>query len=314
MAATFTLLGSIFNSNSTMTRVIETQQKVRAGLNELAREVVRSGTGIPGGGITVPNGNNSQAIPRPGSGGNLPTPNNVIAILSPGDGLGPTIGGVPTDVITIVTVDQTAPSWNIAKITPAGNNVELVEDISTGEYQLSIGDFLLFNNVNASVFGQVTNVQTNGNNNDAIFANSDPLGFNQPSAANGNISSLANPGNPVTWPPTSATRVKIITYYLDNTDVLHPKLMRGVNSQAVQVVAEDIYNLQFSYDLFDFATNTETSNQATTNSPNQIRAVSIAIAGHSSTVDTNTNDYHRLSLVSKVNVRNATFRNRYQGS
>ncbi len=315
MAATFTLLGSIFSSNTTMVRVMDTQQKIRVGLNELARETVRAGTGLPGGGINIPNGNNSQPIVRPGvAGNNLPTPNNILAILSPGDGVGPTIANVPTDVITILTVDQAAPNWNIDDINPAGNNVDWVQDISQGEFQLVVGDLLLFNNVNASVFAQVTNVQTNGNNNSAIFANSDPLGFNQPSAANGNINSLANAGNPVTFPPTTATRVRIITYYLDNTDVLHPKLMRQENSGSVQVVAEDIYNLQFSYDLFDFATNTDTVNQATTNSPNQIRAVSISIDGRSTSVDPRTNDYFRFGLVSKVNVRNATFRNRYQGS
>ena len=314
MAATFTLLGSIFASNTTMRGVMDTQQKVRVALNELARETVRAGTGLPGGGINIPNGNNSQGIARPGIGGNLPTPNNILAILSPGDGAGPTIAGVQTDVITILTVDQAAPNWTIDDISPAGNNVDWVEDISAGQFQLFVGDLLLFNNVNAAIFAQVTNVQTNGNNNKAIFANSDPLGFNQPSAANGNINSLANAGNPVTFPPTTATRVRIITYYLDNTDALYPKLMRQVNSQNVQVVAEDIYNLQVAYDLFDFETNTETVNQATTNSPNQIRAVSVSIDGRSTNVDPRTNDYYRFGLVSKANVRNATFRNRYQGS
>jgi hypothetical protein len=316
LAATFTLMGSIFDSNSTMTLVLETQHKVRVALNELAREVTRAGTGISSAGITIPNGNNSSAIPRAGSGlglGNLATPNNVLSILVPGDGVGPTISGVATDAITVVTVDQTSPNWTIDGITPAGNNVDWIEDISTGAYQQFLGDLLLFTNVNASVFGQITNVQTSGNNNSSIFASSDPLNFNQPSAANGNINALANPGNPVTWPPTTATRIRIMTYYLDNTDAAHPKLMRKINSAASQVVAEDIYNLQFSYDLFDFDNNVDTANQSTTASPNQIRAVSIAIDGRSSDLNTRTGDYYRFGLVSKVNVRNATFRNRYDG-
>lgn len=314
LTATFTLLGAIFSSEDTMTQVMDTQQKVRVSLNELAREVTRAGTGIPGGGITIPNGNNSSPIARGGPGlalGNLPTPTNVLAILSPGDGVGPTIAGVATDAITIVTVDQTSPNWTVAAIVPSGSQVDWVEDISAGTHELFLDDLLLFNNVNATVFGQVTNIQTNGSNNRSNFANSDPLNFNQPSASNGNINALANPGNPVTWPPTTATRIRIITYYLDNADAAHPKLIRRVNSRPAQVVAEDIYNLQFAYDLFDFTTNVNTSNQATTNAPNQIRAVSISVDGRSSAINNRTGDYYRFALASKVNVRNATFRNRY---
>ena len=315
LGAAFTFLGEVFTSNATLGQVMDTQQKVRVALNELTREIVRAGTGIPGGGITIPNGNNSSAIPRGGPSlglGDLPTPNNVIAILSPGDGVGPNIGNVATDTITIVTVDQTAPNWSIDSITPSGSRVDWVEDISAGANELFVGDLILFTNVNASVFGQVTNVQTNGNNNNSNFAASDPLNFNQPGAANGNINALANAGNPVTFPPTTATRVRIITYYLDNSDTAHPKLMRQVNSQSAQVVAEDIYGLQFSYDLFDYETNADTANQATTNSPNQIRAVSVSIGGRSTVVNQRTNDFYRFGLVSKVNVRNATFRNRYE--
>ena len=314
VAGTFTFLGNVFSSGTTMRQVMDTQQKIRVALNEIAREVVRAGTGMPSSGIAIPNGNNSQSIARGGAGanlGNLTTPNNVLAILSPGDGVGPTIAGVATDAITIVTVDQSSPGCNIDDITPSGSQVDWVEDISAGVNQLFVGDFLLFTNVNASVFGQITNIQTNGNNNSSNFANSDPMNFNQPSAANGNINSLANAGNPVTFPPTTATRVKVITYYLDNSDTAHPKLMRQINSETVQLVAEDIYNLQFAYDLFDYDTNTPTTNQATTNSPNQIRAVSVAIEGRSTEVNRQTNDYYSFGLTSKVNVRNSTFRNRY---
>ena len=314
LTGTFTFLGNVFSSTSTISQVVDTQQTIRVGLNEIAREVVRAGTGLPSSGIAVPNGSNSQSLLRGGPGanlGNLPTANNVLSLLSPGDGVGPTIAGVATDAITILTVDQTSPSWSIDDITPSGSQVDWVEDISTGEFQLFTGDLLLFTNVNASVFGQITNVNTNGNNNSSNFANSDPLNFNQPSAANGNISSLANAGNPVTFPPTTAIRVKVMTYYLDNSNSAHPKLMRRTNDDTVQVVAEDIYNLQFSYDLFDYDTNTPTSNQATTNALNQIRAVSISLQGHSTEVNRQTNDYYRFGLVSKVNVRNSTFRNRY---
>ncbi len=314
MTATFTFLGTVFGSTATMQQVMDTQQKTRVALNEIAREAVRAGTGLPSTGIAIPNGANSQALLRGGPGvnlGNVPTPNNVLSVLSPGDGVGPAIAGLATDAITILTIDQNSPLWNTAVITPAGSRVDWVEDISAGAQQLSVGDLLLFTNINASVFGQVTAVQTTGPDNYSNFTNADPLNLNQPTAANGNITSLENAANPGTFPPTTATRVRIVTYFLDNTDVAHPKLMRRINSEPVQVVAEDIYNLQFSYDLFDFNTSIPTANQTTTNAPNQIRAISIFVDGRSSDINIRTNDYFRSGLSSKVNARNSTFRNRY---
>jgi hypothetical protein len=74
---------------------------------------------------------------------------------------------------------------------------------------------------------------------------------------------------------------------------------------------DDVENLQFSFDLFDFETNAGTANQSTTNLPNQIRSVSVSLSGRSSGLLTRAQKYYRFSLVSKVNIRNATFRNRY---
>ncbi len=174
-----------------------------------------------------------------------------------------------------------------------------------------MGDLFVLTNVNGSVFGQITFVNTGGLNR-SLFNGGEPLDVNQPTAASGNLYSLDNrPGNPGVFPPTAATRVKIITYYLDNTDPLHPKLMRRTNDLAAQVVAEDIYNLQFRYDLFDYNLLNPTVNVTTTTSPNQIRAVEISIEGRSAEVSAQTADFYRFGLVSKVNVRNSTFRNRY---
>ena len=84
--------------------------------------------------------------------------------------------------------------------------------------------------------------------------------------------------------------------------------------QTPQAIVEDIENLQFSFDLFDFTTNDDTANQPTTNSPSQIRSVTVSLTGRSPKVLNRSNKYYRFSLVSKVNVRNATFRNRYAGT
>src|SRR5262249_25264559 len=144
----------------------------------------------------------------------------------------------------------------------------------------------------------------------ANFANADAMNMNQPNAASGNVKSIKNGGDGT----TTATRINIVTYYIDNSNAAHPKLMRATNAAAPQAIANDVENLQFAFDLFDFTNNTESSNQSNTASPNQIRSVSISISGRSPAVMPKTNTYYRLSLVSKVNVRNNTFRNRYTGS
>ena len=307
LAATFTLLNTIFTANSGIADVMQTQQNIRVAMNMITRDVTMAGTGLPSGGIAVPNGTNSSALSRPGVGGTLATPNNTIAILAPGDGAGPAINSVGTDAITITSINQESPAWTILSVNTSSTYVDLVENVRAGTTQLLTGDLLVFTNVNGSVFGCATSVSATSDR--VFFGVSDAMGVNQPNAQFGNLSSIANDDG--TYPPTSATRINIITYYINNALTAHPKLMRAVNAETPQIIVEDIENLQLSYDLFDFETNSETSNQATTASPNQIRSVSVSIGGRSAQVMEGSGNYFRFSLVSKVNVRNATFRNRY---
>jgi hypothetical protein len=147
-------------------------------------------------------------------------------------------------------------------------------------------------------------------NSHAFFIDNDAMNVNQPNAASGNLNSIKAGGNSI----TSATRINVVTYYIDNSNASHPKLMRAANATPPQVIVEDLENLQFTFDLYDFTNNTESSNQTTTGSPNQIRAVNISIGGRSAAMMPRTRHYYRFSIVSKVNVRNNTFRNRYTGS
>jgi hypothetical protein len=299
-----------FEANTSMSEIMATQQTMRVAMNAVSRDIVMAGTGLPSGGIPVPHGTNSTALSRPGVGGTLPTANNVLAILTPGDSAGPTVAAVQTDALTIVSIDQESPSWSVSAINAAGTEIDFVQDVRTGTAQLFEDDVLLITNVNGSVFGCVTGVSESESQ--ANFADADALDINQPNAQFGNIKSLANPDG--TYPPTTATRVMIITYYLDNSVAAHPRLMRSVNAQPPQIAVEDLENLQFSFDLFDFQTDTESSNQPTTSSPNQIRSVNVQINGRSPQTLRSSGEYYRFGLVSKINVRNATFRNRYTGS
>jgi Tfp pilus assembly protein PilW len=308
LAAALTLMNTIFTAGSSMGQIMQTQQNLRVAMNTITREITMAGTGLPTGGIAVPNGMDSEALTRPGVGGTLATPNNVIAIVSPGDGAGPTINGVATDAITIATVNQDSPTWTVQAFDGTGTDLTFVQDVRSGTYQLFTGDLLVFTNPNGSVFGCVTRVSTTASH--AFFADADVMNVNQPDAASGNLTSIKDGGDGT----TTATRMNVVTYYIDNSSPQHPKLMRSTNSAVPQVIVEDVENLQFTFDLFDFTNNTESSNQSNTSSPNQIRAVSVLLSGRSPSVLPRSNKYYRFSLVSKVNVRNNTFRNRYTGS
>jgi Tfp pilus assembly protein PilW len=322
LAATFTVMNSVFVANTSVQQILGVQQNLRVGMNAITRDITMTGTGLPDSGIQIPNGSGATQLVRPGLGltcgvsttGCLPTPNNVIAIISPGKGVGPTVNGVGTDAVTIAMIDQTSPTWVVSSISTDGTVVNFTQNVrDAGTTQLFVKDLLLFNNANGSAFGCVTTVvsTTSGQ---AQFKTGDALNINQPLAQYGTMTvSLQNPAsNPVTYPPTTATRVTLISYFLDNSSPQNPKLMRSVNANTPQVMVEGIENLQFSFDLFDFTNSTDTSNVGTTANPNQIRSVRVALSGHSPDKLKRTNDYAHFGLVSKINVRNATFRNRYQ--
>jgi hypothetical protein len=315
-------MNGIFVANTSMQQVLTTQQNLRVAMNAISRDVTMTGTGLPDSGIPIPNGTGSALIARPGLGvtcgasttGCLPTPNNVLAILSPGKSVGPTVAGVTTDALTVAMLDSTSPTWAITSISTSGTVVNFSQNVrDTGATQLFQKDLLLFNNANGSAFGCVTTVvaTTTGQ---AQFAASDALNINQPTAQFGNIpKTLKNPGSsPATYPPTTATRAMLITYFIDNSNTQNPKLMRSVNASTPKVMVEGIENLQFSFDLFDYTNDTNTANVSTTSNPNQIRSVRIAVNGHSPDKLKRMGDYFHFGLVSKINVRNATFRNRYQ--
>jgi hypothetical protein len=321
LGATFTLMNSLFTTNERTADVTATQQNVRVAINTIARDVTMAGTGLPSGSIAVPNGLNSTPIIRPGMAGhpdpdrNIETPNNTLPMISPGDNDGPTVN-LDTDAMTILSLDQESPVWTVASIAVFADRYEVTftQPVNAGDMRLVAGDLLIFNNANGTILGCVTGI-SNVLNTTAIFAETDLMVINQPDAASGNLGSLSNTSPPsADYPPTTGTRVNLINYFISTANAAHPRLMRAVNAAAPQIIAEDIEDLQFSFDLFDFETNTDTANQATTANPNQIRSVLVAITGRSAELLRRTNSYYRFPLVTKVNVRNSTFRNRYVGS
>jgi hypothetical protein len=293
-------------------RVIsETNHGLQAAMSLMTRDLIQTGQGMPLGGVPVPTGGGALAILRPGPTANLTFPAlPTLPSLSPGADLGPTLLGVQTDIVTLFYRDQTLSlGGNLQAIAANGSTMTVVAGAPvTGVGGLVAGDLIWFNNNNGDAIQMVTTTPTSQV---VQFAASDPLRFNQRTAPQGTILNLRNTNG--TFPPTSAARVLMITYFIDRTtDPDLPRLVRQVNNGQRLAIAMGVENLQFTYDLVDGVTNpTNVTTPAAGNSPNQIRKVNIFLSARSQDVNPQTKQFFRNSLTTQVGLRSLSFVNRY---
>jgi hypothetical protein len=265
-----------------------------------------------------------------------------ISAIIPGPGLGPTINGVATDVITMVQADGAFLSTisdycvNLTALTATTMTVDPAVDISNGGADdLHVGDLIMLQKTTSSTLVQVTaldGVQT------ATFASPDSLNLNQTGAANGTLTRhVATAPLEVVgtngFVPTTATRIRLVSYYIDNvTDPARPRLVRRINNGSATTydnlsgtaVAFDVDNLQVSYDLADDAGNPNDVKMNATDlgvggacapnpcSPNQIRKINVTVTGRSRTPMRQTRQYFRNSLTTQVSLRSMSFMDRYK--
>lgn len=312
----FLLFDRIYDLGETASAIADANQNIRASINLIARDLTMSGTGIPIGGIPIPNGNGSSQLIRPGapgSGGGVqyfPAGSVVLSAVTPAWTLGPTVINQSSDEIHLVTVPPNATFVQVpvaqngsgnAIINAAGSQITF----ASGPAGIAVGNLIMLTNIVGSALGMVTAIDTTDH---TITCNStDPLRINQPTAAAGKIASLQSGGN---YPPTTVSQVQMITYYLDNSDPNSPKLMRELDAgapQAAAPLATNIVALRFTYDLFDGVT----INQPNVTTPNQIRKVNIQVTGRSSQPLRRTRQYFVNTMTTSVTVRNLAYHSRY---
>jgi prepilin-type N-terminal cleavage/methylation domain-containing protein len=218
----------------------------------------------------------------------------------------PTLAGLGTanPTVTFVFVAPNPPPNPLpATWPPAAINDPIVG--------LKVGDLVLLSNSTGSAVGEVTNVVGNV----VTFANGDPLRINQSGAAAGNFAASlqsTNPGPPVVQvvAPLTAKRLWMTTYYVDQpAGNQTARLMRQVNGQTPNPVAEDISGLAFTYDFFNETTNQVTYNQTTAANPSLIRKVNITVTTRAALKEKGT--YQSMSLSTSVSARNMSFKDRY---
>jgi type II secretory pathway pseudopilin PulG len=306
---------SAFNSSMDLNQkaivMADLEQNLRAGMNMLARDFMSAGWNIPIGGIPIPSGVGAVSVVRPGPPGSNLFFNTVnIAAVNPGAGLGPVGFGQATDIVNILFADSTlsledAPLSSIA-FDGSSATVDASIPIAGIPNEIRAGDLIAFSNALGNTLQYVTRVSGQ----QMFFQQGDPMNLNQPNASQGNITQIRNAGG---FPPTTAMRVLLITYYLDyTTDPNTPRLIRRVNNRSGNAVALVLENLQLTYDLVDGVTNpTDIETPVSPNSPNQIRKANLHLLGRSSSVIKNTGEYLRRSLTTQVSLRSLSFVDRY---
>lgn len=356
VSAGILLFRNSIKANSNITQTSDMSDNMRAGLNLIVQDLIQTGTGIPTGGISIPNTPNAAGcntgarVNRPPAvlGLTFDGPNaanlgcNVILpAIEPGNGLGPTVtspdgtSGPPTDVLTFMYADNTlsmdAKPINGAgcpagSITATGSSITFdpaCVTIGAAGIPVNSGDLLMIYNANNpnGILQMVTGVAGQTLN----FAAGDAFNLNGRSntEAAGTIKQLQNLTGGVpngTYPATSCTRIWMITYFLDTTvDPRHPRLMRAVNFNAPQPVAESFENLQFTFNLADGTTPAPVNQPAVPTVPgpsgdneNQIRSVNIYLGARTNSTAALSGSYSRTNLATQVALRSMAYFNTYK--
>ena len=356
LAAAVLMFRDSTKANTNVTQASDMSDNMRAGLNLIVQDLIQTGTGIPTGGINIPNTVNAagcnvgKPVNRPPTVLNLtfqgPNATNkgcniILPAIEPGNGLGPAVtspdgtSGPASDIVTIMYADNTlaldAKAINGAtcpngKIAADGSSITFDSacvTIGSAGIPINPGDLLMIYNGN----------NPNGILQTVSVVSGQVLTFNAGDAFNlngrtttetgGTILSLQNltAGKPNgTYPPTNCTRIWMITYYLDGTtDPKHPMLMRAVNFNTPQPVAETVENLQFAYN-FDDGTKPAPVNQfvvptvpaPTGDNENQIRSVNVYLGARSESTAAITGQYVRNNMATQVALRSMAYFNTYK--
>jgi prepilin-type N-terminal cleavage/methylation domain-containing protein len=262
VAAVLSQVKSAFQTSNAAYEMTEAQQGMRFAQEYVNRDLVSTGDGLRGiNNIRLPlafvrNYITSSPVTNPNDPNyvtlSVVTSDDNVASGKAVQGANPAVNIMTgTDRITFMMIDQNFTPMPLPSnaINASGSNVSLTsQQLADGDFQ--VGEFYFITSQYGATFGSITNVTgVNGNSPNLIFANSDPYGLNQPSAANGNISYVSRgPNNqPV---PTSLMRMQILQYFVNANGVLVRRAY-GVSGTGYtdSTVAENVTDLQFRYFL-----------------------------------------------------------------
>jgi len=332
MGATMSGLSDVIKGNETVLQMANMNNSIRAGMDLMVRDFLQVGSGLPAGhAVSIPNGDGASPVRIPGPPGtNFVTSDMTLPAVVPNPQRGPTINGVRTDVVTVLMADNAFLDVQLSAVSDSSATVVPGTNLSAGPDRVTAGQLMMVSKGSFNTLVQVTAVDAGSRL--LTFADGDSLRLNQSGAEAGNLTSL-NDQAPADDPSaTRLTRVRMITYYLDNTDTIHPRLVRRVNNGSATTfsntsgtaVALDATDLQFAFDISNGSGNPGDvemvagdlagSGACTPNpcSPTQIRKVNVTLTGRSASKVPPRLVYMYNTLESQVSLRGMAFVDKYR--
>lgn len=344
MAGAFATMVEALRVNEAVRLTTGMNNNLRVAMDLLVRDLIQVGQGLPAGRVVaIASGDGADPIVRPGPAGENYTfdPDaTTLPAVTVGAGLGPAINGQPTDMLTILAADNvvdrvelTALNATSMTLSPGILNTDM-PDVDGDN--IRVGDLIMFTKQSLSVLKYVTSV----NGSQVLFENSaaDLLNLNQTASENGTLAQYvaAAPAETAACPPaprpctfmivpTVATRIRMISYYLETPgdDQRDLRLIRRINANPPTVVAFFIERFALTYDLVDGVVNPVDvamnvddldGDGACTPEPcsvNQVRKVNVSMTGRSSERHPQTRLFFRNTLSTQVSLRNLSLVDRY---
>jgi type II secretory pathway pseudopilin PulG len=344
VGVTLKVLMDAQRANQGVTLMADLNANLRASMVNMSRDLIQAGESIPQGGISYPQiagtpinwpapTGKSYHYPLPAP---LPQSTTLMAVV-PGAVEGLTINGAVTDMVWMLYADNSLVDANgnminsfpvnitSATTTCAGSiaasGLTVTFDprciVITGNNAIVPGDLIMFTAPSgATTIQSVTSVAGQV----VSFAAGDAFGFNAHVASHtpGSLYTLQTPANSGLYGTTTATRVKLVTYYVDNSNPNLPNLMRQVNFRTPVVIGQGIESLQVSYGIAGSNNPAVYANgpgnakyPMGTDTPTQIREVNLFVAGRSENTFSQGGQFFRNNMVTKICVRSLSFINRY---
>jgi Tfp pilus assembly protein PilW len=316
--------------NDSAAQLADANQNLRAGMNQMIRDIMQAGRIIGPEGVPVPTGGGAVPIVRPGPPGpamsfDLTTSTNIPDITT-GHDLGPEVNGETTDMVTILTIDPFMPVVTLAAggvsadggtVTLSAAHAWMAGSTSEDTPPIAVGDLVYFKGPN----GNAVQTVTRRTSTQIMFDANDYFRFNQRTAPQGTVMQTAagTPNNSA----YTLFRLLMITYYVDDeTTEGSPRLVRKVNNYEPQALAGVVEDLQLTYDVVDGVNNptkldtlpyTSTNlNPNVTFTSNQIRTVNIHAGVRSEQLTQPTGDFIRNHINTSVDVRSLASVDRYR--
>ena len=361
LGATMLAMNDAIKATDSATQVTDLNNGLRTAMDMIVRDALQAGQGLPAGRVVgLVSGVGVAPIQLPGPiDSNIqldgpsfcpPDPNDAtpdtvceqFSAIVPGPGRGPqiTVDGPATDMVTMLAADSAFDQVRLTSFAADGSNIRVdpaVNITDGGADDIQAGDLLMLSKGSNSTLAQVTRAP---NGQQVFFDDGDSLNLNQSTAPSGTLAQLrafapadTAPVSPAVFVNTTATRIRMITYYVDvTTDPRRPRLVRRMNNghpinfdnTLGMVVAFDIENFTISFDLADGVANPTNVRMDDADldgsgacaprvcSPNQIRKINLVLSGRSRQPMRTTRQFFHNTLVTQVSLRSLAFVDRYR--